>query len=271
MLFIWGKKQVQRSLGYVADFCPVCRDLRVFQMKRLGLAGHFYYVSFGEGRLIAHVRTCTVCDIDLNGRPELYKAMNRNKLPATELAGLTRPDWQQAHASRLALERELTNAFGKVPADVRKALIREPFDLLAPKVEDRMATTQFDGWVAAAVGVLFILIVIAVKAAEQFPGAGDYIWGAAWGFGLAAIASQFLLVRRRFFRKHVFPPLTLALRPLKPTRAELESALAAKKAEGTAIVERLDLRAFMRELERTGGTARTALLDAGDMRASGGV
>ncbi|HUQ27945.1 MAG TPA: hypothetical protein VM051_05100 [Usitatibacter sp.] len=271
MLFIWGKKHVYRSLGYVADFCPICRDLRTFEMRRLGLAGHFYYVSFGEGSLIGHIRTCTVCGILLNGRPEIYAAMNRKKLPPAELAVLTRPDWREAHASRLAVERDLTNAFAKVPADVRTALIREPFDLLAPRVEDRMATSQFDGYTGAAVGVLFALVIIAVKAVEQFPAAGDYIWSAAWGMGLAGIISQYLLVRRRFFRKHIFPALTLSLRPLKPTRAELEAALAAKKAEGAAIGKRLDLRALVDELERTGGAAQTALVDAGDLRASGGT
>ena len=49
MLFIWGKKRVERNIGKVADFCPICREVRMFQLIRVGVADHIYYVSFGEG------------------------------------------------------------------------------------------------------------------------------------------------------------------------------------------------------------------------------
>src|SRR5258706_9118781 len=44
MFIIWGKKRVTKSLGYVADFCPLCRDVRTFELVRVGLAGHIYYL-----------------------------------------------------------------------------------------------------------------------------------------------------------------------------------------------------------------------------------
>lgn len=28
MFIIWGTKRVNTRLGYVADFCPICRDLQ---------------------------------------------------------------------------------------------------------------------------------------------------------------------------------------------------------------------------------------------------
>lgn len=268
MIFIWGKKQVLRSLGYVADFCPICRDLRTFQMRRLGLVGHFYYVSFGEGRLIGHIRTCSVCEIDLNGRPEAYREMHKKRLPPAELAAITRPDWQAAHADRLAVEREVANPFGKLAPDVRRVLIREPFDLVAPAVEERFSTSHLDWPTVAAILGLIASLVIAAKVAPSFPGASEYVFAAALAIGLAGVASQLYLVKRRFFRSKVFPVLTLALRPLKPTRAELQAVLQAMKAEGRAIGKKLDANTLVTALQRTGVATEGVLGDAADLRAT---
>jgi len=271
MIFIWGKKHVLRSLGYVADFCPVCRDLRTFEMKRLGLAGHFYYLSFGEGQLIGHERTCDVCGIELQGQPELYKTLQKRKQPPAELAPLTRPDWREVRAPRLAAERELATPFGRLSPEWRSVLLREPFDLLAPRVEVRFANSRLDWQTALSIGGFFAILFVAVKLADRFAAQSDVIWIAALVAGTALILSQALLTKRRWFRKSVFPVLILSLRPLKPSEAELRALLDKMKAEGRMIGRKLDLKALLGELRRTGGVSGVGPVDAGDLRASGGT
>ncbi len=36
MFIVWGKKRVERTIGFVTDFCPTCRDIRGFQLNRVG-------------------------------------------------------------------------------------------------------------------------------------------------------------------------------------------------------------------------------------------
>lgn len=252
MFIVWGKKPVTRRLGYVADFCPICRDLRTFTVKRVGLADHIYYVSFGEGRLVGHTRTCTACDIDLNARPEIYKELHARKLPPPQLAALTRPGWEQAHAARLAVERDLISPFGKVAPDIRQALIREPFDLLASRIEERFSARQLDWPTATAIVGLVLLLGIAAEIANKFPAASDVAYAAALIIGFVAIGVQIYGIKGRFFRKKLFPPLGLALRSLKPTAVELEAVLKDMKAQGKKIGKELKLKSLVSGLGRCG-------------------
>jgi hypothetical protein len=271
MIFIWGKKHVLRGLGYVADFCPVCRDLRTFKMQRLGLAGHFYYVSLGEGQLVGHIRTCDVCGIELQGDPQVYKSLHKQKLPPAELCLLTRPDWRESRAPRLAAERELASPFGKLPPEWRGVLLREPFDLVGARVEERFASSKLDWQTALGVVGFIAMLVVAGKLSDAYMQQSGAIWITALVLGLALVLSQALLARRRWMRKNVLPVLTLALRPLKPSEAELREMLDKMKAEGRMIGRKLDVRLLLAELQRTGAVSSGGLVDAADLRASGGT
>ena len=56
VFIVWGKKVVDRKLGHVAGFCPMCREPKTFLPRRVGAAGHVYCLSTGEGGLIGHER-----------------------------------------------------------------------------------------------------------------------------------------------------------------------------------------------------------------------
>lgn len=241
MLVIWGTKRVNTRLGYVADFCPICRDLQVFKLKRVGMAGHVYYISFGEGKLVGHVRTCAVCSVDLNAEAAHYREISPERRPAAELAPLTHPEWKRRHEARLALERELKSAFGKVSAEDRAWLLREPFHLLSPAVEERFSASRFDGRTLLAVVAAFLLIGIASALGESVPAADVFIVSLGWLGALGLVGWQLWTISRRWFQSKIFPILVPALRPLRPTRAELEQILKELKSQGHKIGKKLPL------------------------------
>ncbi len=35
MFIVWGKKIKKQRMGFVADYCVPCQDLRAFEMKRI--------------------------------------------------------------------------------------------------------------------------------------------------------------------------------------------------------------------------------------------
>src|SRR5687768_11530581 len=73
MAIVWGKKSVEKRLGYAADFCPICREINPFQVFRLAVADHIYYVSLGEGKLLGHIGECSKCKTKIPVNPMRYK------------------------------------------------------------------------------------------------------------------------------------------------------------------------------------------------------
>ena len=103
-MIIWGTKRVVSSLGFVADFCPICREVRTFEVERIGMAGHLYYLSFGSGTLAGYVRTCRTCGTGLNATPDMYARLSREMLRPDELQPITFPNLNEVHGPRLAME-----------------------------------------------------------------------------------------------------------------------------------------------------------------------
>lgn len=46
-MIIWGTKVKRRRVGYVADYCAVCHEPRLFELIRVGIAGHLYFPVAG--------------------------------------------------------------------------------------------------------------------------------------------------------------------------------------------------------------------------------
>ncbi len=242
----------------MADFCPVCRELRSFKVKRVGLAGHIYYVSFGEGELAGHVRTCSVCDVDLEARPEHYLGIHPDKLDLQELAALTNPDWRKTHAARLALEQARAAGPGGLSPQDRAFLLQDPFALLAPKAEERFRASHFDARTLAAIAGLFVLVALAGAIGDAMPAAKDGLIFAAVVAGIALVTWQVTQIKYRWFREKIFPTLVLALRPLKPTAQEIERILAEHKRRGDQIGKKLDPRRLIAALAQDAETRSAA-------------
>ena len=91
MFIVWGKKTVYRKVGHVADFCPICRQARCFTLKRVGMAGHIYYLSAGQGELVGFERTCASCSTSVAAQPERYIAFAKKPASIEELKQTTFP------------------------------------------------------------------------------------------------------------------------------------------------------------------------------------
>src|SRR5262245_34959788 len=108
MFIVWGKKRIEREQGRVADFCPICREVRAFVLIRVGLADHIYYVSFGQGKLAGHVIRCETCKVVLGVNPTLYMATEKDSRVEVEtLIRRTFPKLRETYAQRLELEEKI--------------------------------------------------------------------------------------------------------------------------------------------------------------------
>ena len=146
MFIVWGTKRVERKLGMVADFCPICREVRAFQLIRVGLASHVYYVSFGEGKLAGHVIRCHECGVRLKADHARYATTEKDSRVDLEvLVRDTFPKLREVCAARLEMETRIRQTPFSLSADERKYFLMEPFALLNPVVEQRFAnSTEMD-------------------------------------------------------------------------------------------------------------------------------
>jgi len=138
MFIVWGRKAVRRSLGHVADFCPMCLAERSFKLARVGMAGHVYYVTAGEGTLVGFERTCGECQCVSATDRQRYQDVSKRPQPLETLIRETFPRLREVYADALAIAQRAREAPAQLSAQERMALIRAPFSALGPKVAAEM-------------------------------------------------------------------------------------------------------------------------------------
>lgn len=250
MFIVWGKKLVHRKQGYVADFCPFCREFRAFELKRLGSASHVYYLTLGEGDLLGFECTCQECGTVLKTDPGRYATVAKRALPIDELLTQTFPNGEDLLRERMDLERRARQDPRSVSPEDRRALIRSPFILLSPKVERRFASAKLDmGIGLALIGAIALLVSGPSIAQVVAPGAdvGNVVL-LSTVTGIALIAWQGVESSKRFMRREILPLLASNLKPLRPTESELSSVIAEMKQLGHKIgkkIKQADLEALL--------------------------
>lgn len=226
MFIFWGRKLVRRKLGYVADFCPICRTQRPFELQRIGSAGHVYYISVGEGKLVGHERACAECGTSFAAEPTIYAGVSKTLDPLPQLEKLTFPNYSEVLKERLELEKKVQTNPSLLSSEERHALIRSPFLLLSPKVENRFASTHIDKEIGLSIAAGIALLIIGPGIVGAL--APDKVDLSVLVFicaGLSLVVWQGFKSGRRFLQRQVVPSLAKTLAPLKPTEHEIKAVL----------------------------------------------
>src|SRR5690349_3238755 len=225
MFIVWGKTIKRKKLGFVADHCAVCRDLRTFQVSRVGSASHVYYISFGQGDLVGYERTCGVCSTPVEADTTRYPDMSRTSRPATDLISETFPNYYSVYREAIERDRKLRDTPSLLTPQERQARMREPFMLIAPVAQQKLASTQWDWRLLLAIfSFPFVFGAVAAvaklfTAADEEPSEVFMLVGfALW---LAYVIYEVYMSSRRYLLKHAVPPLAASLMPLKPSADEV--------------------------------------------------
>lgn len=231
MIPFLGKKRVETSLGMAADFCPICRDLRAFEVFRAGMAGHVYGITAGSGQFLGHVKQCKSCGLKLGADPDQYTGFDKTTTNLDVLVARTFPGIWMKYADRLALEEELRRHPGALAPETRQGYLMEPFVLFNSSIDQCLAgKAPLDlPCKLSALGTLLptgALLSLAVIVNDETT--KDHLFAAmlaVLGLGTAFTLWQLYLRPGRYIRNKVLPFLALALRPLVPTHAELDACL----------------------------------------------
>ena len=228
MFFILGTKTFYRKVGYVADFCPICRSPQPFQIRRIGLASHLYYLPVSQGKLIGYDRTCQQCKtLSTTDFSRYHQALKRSPASLDELIAQTFPTLRTYYSTRLALEQRVQQSALFLSADERHNLICEVFDCLAPIVQKRFTSVTCD-W-QTGVALLFVIFVFAFLAPYWHlylpPDISQVPLRVAIAASLIALIWQLSVSKFRFMRQKILSRLATALMPLQPTKQEIERVL----------------------------------------------
>jgi hypothetical protein len=225
MFIVWGKTIKRRKQGFVADYCAVCRDLRTFQVNRIGSASHVYYISFGQGELVGYERVCGVCSTPVEADPHRYPDVSNDRRPANELISETFPNYYSVYREAIERDRKLRDTPSLLTPEERRTRMREPFMLIAPIAQQKLASTQWDWRVLLALFSFPFIFMAVAAVAKLFTGPDQepseaFIFGglAVW---LGYVVYEIYMSSRRYLLKHAVPPLATSLVPLKPSEAEV--------------------------------------------------
>lgn len=255
MFIIWGTRRTERKLGFVADFCPICREIRAFRLVRIGLASHIYYISFGMGKLVDHHIRCHECGLALSVDPLRYAVIEKDPFALERLIEVTFPQLKEIHAERLALESQIKKTPSLLTPEERANLFIEPFRLLNPLLEQRFQeSTKFDKQSGiGCLGTILISAVLFILAGNVRTPMQDKIALMAVIFLCIGTAYTFVQLHfgpGRFLKEKIVPPLAQALDPLEPTQEEISRCLEKCKAAQMRIGQKLNLQTLWAELER---------------------
>lgn len=226
MLIVWGRRVTRRKMGYVADFCGMCRGPRGFLVERIGSAGHVFFLSVGQGRLVGFRRTCEECRTAFAAKPEAYVSMARKSVAFEELKRQTFPKLDEVLRDRLALEERIRTSPASVKSQERYSLIKEAFLVMSPEVESRFAQTHMD------MGIILALIAAIALVIGGAPLVGG-VWADApsWALAVPAVIGVALVIwqgfssRPRFMRRKIYPRLARAIAPLRPSEQEIQAVI----------------------------------------------
>jgi hypothetical protein len=210
----WGTKTKLRKVGYVADFCPICRRVTPFLLLKITSVKHIQDISFGQGETVGYTARCRCCPLPILTDIDRYQSTNPQLPPDIDtLIVNTFPTVNEHHRDRLALEREINIDPTGLPPQTRSVLIDEPFSLLSPhRPAQRLVNETESDW-------FWPMVVMGIICAAISQG------NKAIGISLMAVVCLIYFTARKNSHQQVIRAmLANALAPLKPTPEEISTA-----------------------------------------------
>lgn len=245
---LWKETIVQRKdLGFHADFCPICREIRLFRRMEVSMVHQALSRPTGPATFLGHSILCESCHVEsLSNHDQVQVPASTREVATATL----RPIAEKAQADRIRQER--LRVEGRLTAEDRMSLIREPFESLeylatmtaheSAAVRSVTISTNIRSiaLLCASVGLLSIGgVMISLKQRSWDPGPSGVVFGMpmiAVGFPLLVSSLHlFYTATQRHVREVIHPLLTRALAPMAPTLEELETALRDCRNRGRAI------------------------------------
>ena len=233
----WEAVRDERKLGYVAEFCPVCREIRACRLFRVG--EKFRADPVNGAPRIANVVRCQHCPFTTPVDALGYAGVAKTATSDIEaLIRETNPQIRTKLAGTLAQVESLKRPDAVISSGLRQSLILEPFQHLAGPMEvmfRRNKKVDRPTIVSGIATVALTALLMGGCVAFSHGPRDDGKWFGAVGLAIL-IGGLFTLVQhalgtKRRVRTEFIPALAHALHPLKPSQEELQRCLSTFQAD----------------------------------------
>lgn len=228
-----GVKVFREDLGWVADWCVVCREPRPFLVTRISKENPLYAQSTANAGLLDRCeQACDCCGGIKLSKTDDYQQISKDRSPDIgTLIAQTQPDFAERYRKRLQqAERART---GALTGGERIQVMIDAILALVPLVERRTRSLRFDTAAMTALVCttsLFLLLVTGAGAAVFGPIANG-LWPLATVLFVWTLYLTFTDVKR-FVRRHILPLLAKSLKQLDPSKEDVCRALDACIRQG---------------------------------------
>lgn len=248
-----GTKITERKLGWVADFCPICRLPRAFQLWRLGEATTLSGVALSDGTQVALRIDCAECGSAFETTADRNAAIEPQRPDDFSYLVLkTFPTLPETMAERFAVEERIRrNPKGLTPEE-RMQLLVEPFVVLNAMMQRRESEVRLDmpSGIGCAATLLLLIAAVCLWHVVPWRLQDEFVLGAIGLLTLGTIYTflQLHFAPKRYLRRVVLPNLVKALTPLAPEREELQAVLEVGREEKRPLTRYLKLQALWEKL-----------------------
>lgn len=243
----WGTRLKRRCVGRVADFCPLCREIRPFRLFHRHCQYHVALIGMGEGPADAIDVECEHCGARVLREGYPYATALRDRSASLdELVAATNPRIPELYRERLEMEARVRRR--RLGSMERNALLREPFELLGPAIVADFRMTHGESKTILLSGMLFVGLVFLTS--ELVSSDWTPIMVAA---SICALAGFMVLLARRttrYIRRTCIPCLAMSLEPLRPTAEELDAVMAHLVGPGQLLARYVRTDVLLRQIER---------------------
>lgn len=232
-----GRTGGTTTIGYVADFCPMCRVPQAFTLLSIDDPGG-PAPRAGASR---YWRKCEGCGVELEATHSAYASVSAERASVQELTARTFPRLMEACRPAMESDERARRSPMSLTAPERRALVLRPMLLLAPMVEHRFASVRIDReLVYAALAIVVGIVAASYGLRRLAPSWLNLALFAILFLGIGLFVWQLLASRRRYMRREILPRLAASLRPLSPTHAEINVAIDELRRSHRLVGSKLD-------------------------------
>lgn len=245
-MVIWGSKRKLEKLGIAADFCPICHRVQPFDISRVNMVKHVYYIPMGGGKVVGHLAACKECSVKIFVDAERFKAFSgQDTISLQDLIRETNPGLEEELKDRLPLEKRIWNK-QQLDSGERRYLIGEPFNVISPMLEmryrDSLPLDKTTGR-SCLLTIIIPLVVLFIASLFYRSVLGDYLKLVAYalvGIGVLITLFNIFTTQSRYLDRSVYPLFAKALSPLSPTLDELTTAVNKYKKLGMIVGRKIN-------------------------------
>jgi hypothetical protein len=129
----WGHRSRLRSLGYVADYCRICRGVTPHEVSEQMASSQVLFFVLEPEALAGHTQVCEGCETVSRCKTTQFTAFQESPGGSIEaLIAATFPNVREFYGEQLRVDEKIASGSDDVDPATRQRLIMEVFGMSEP-------------------------------------------------------------------------------------------------------------------------------------------